>query len=131
MSLENLLILSAIIFSIGLYGTLAKRNVIAVLMSIELMFNAVNIAAIAFARYVVPRGIAVDPVGAETEIARAYDGAITLGETVLSTLLTGQIFAIFIITVAAAEVALGLGIVIALYRNRETVDVTRANLMRG
>ncbi len=131
MSLENLLILSGIIFSIGLYGTLAKRNVIAVLMSIELMFNAVNIAAISFARYVVPRGIAVDPVAAENEVARALAEGASLGETVLSTLLTGQIFAIFIITVAAAEVALGLGIVIALYRNRETVDVTRANLMRG
>ena len=131
MNLENLLILSAIIFSIGLYGTLAKRNVITVLMSIELMFNAVNIAAIAFARYVVPRGIAVDPVAAESEVAAALNEGIALGETVLSTLLTGQIFSIFIITVAAAEVALGLGIVIALYRNRETVDVTRANLMRG
>lgn len=131
MSLENLLILSAIIFSIGLYGTLSKRNVIAVLMSIELMFNAVNIAAIAFARYVVPRGIAVDPVAAENEIGRALAEGVNLGETVLSTLLTGQIFSIFIITIAAAEVALGLGIVIALYRNRETVDVTRVNLMRG
>ena len=131
MNPENLLILSAIIFSIGLYGTLAKRNVITVLMSIELMFNAVNIAAIAFARYVVPRGIAVDPVAAENEIAAALNEGVALGETVLSTLLTGQIFSIFIITVAAAEVALGLGIVIALYRNRETVDVTRANLMRG
>ncbi len=131
MSLENILILSGIIFSIGLYGTLAKRNVIAVLMSIELMFNAVNIAAIAFARYVVPRGIAVDPVAAENEVAMALAEGASLGETVLSTLLTGQIFAIFVITVAAAEVALGLGIVIALYRNRETVDVTRANLMRG
>ena len=131
MSLENILILSGIIFSIGLYGTLAKRNVIAVLMSIELMFNAVNIAAISFARYVVPRGIAVDPVAAENEVAMALAEGASLGETVLSTLLTGQIFAIFVITVAAAEVALGLGIVIALYRNRETVDVTRANLMRG
>ena len=131
MSLENLLILSGVIFSIGLYGTLAKRNVIAVLMSIELMFNAVNIAAISFARYVVPRGIAVDPVAAENEVAMALAEGTSLGETVLSTLLTGQIFAIFVITVAAAEVALGLGIVIALYRNRETVDVTRANLMRG
>ena len=131
MNLENLLILSGIIFSIGLYGALSRRNVITVLMSLELMFNAVNIAAIAFARYVVPRGIAVDPVAAENEIARAIAEGAALGDTVLNTLLTGQIFAIFIITVAAAEVALGLGIVIALYRNRETVDVTRANLMRG
>ena len=100
-------------------------------MSIELMFNAVNIALVAFSRYVVPQGIAADPVAAEAEVAAALAGGTALGETVLSTLLTGQIFAIFVITIAAAEVALGLGIVIAMYRNRETVDVTQANLMRG
>ncbi|MFH1560886.1 MAG: NADH-quinone oxidoreductase subunit NuoK [Chloroflexota bacterium] len=131
MNLENLLILSGVIFSIGLFGALSKKNVITVLMSIELMFNAVNIALVAFARYVVPQGIAVDPVGAEAEVAAALAEGTALGETVLNTLLTGQIFAIFIITVAAAEVALGLGIVIAMYRNRETVDVTQVNLMRG
>ena len=100
-------------------------------MSIELMFNAVNIALVAFARYVVPQRIAEDPVAAETEVAAALAEGTALGETVLHTLLTGQIFAIFVITIAAAEVALGLGIVIAMYRNRETVDVTQANLMRG
>jgi NADH:ubiquinone oxidoreductase subunit K len=131
LSLESFLVLSGVIFCIGLYGALAKRNVITVLMSIELMFNGVNIAMVAFARYVVPRSIAVDPAGTEAEVARAVAEGTALGETVLSTLLTGQIFAIFIITVAAAEVALGLGIVIAMYRNRETVDVTQANLMRG
>ena len=131
MSLESFLVLSGIIFSIGLYGALAKRNVITVLMSIELMFNAVNIAAVALSRYVVPRAIAADPVAAKVEVARALASETALGETVLSTLLTGQVFAIFIITVAAAEVALGLGIVIALYRSRETVDVTQMNLMRG
>ena len=131
MSLENFLILSGIIFSIGLYGALAKRNVITVLMSIELMFNAVNIALVTFARYVVPESIASDPVATEAE-ARALAEGMALGETaLLNTLLTGQIFAIFIITVAAAEVALALGIVIAMYRNRDTVDVTQANLMRG
>ncbi len=108
MGLEHFLVLSAILFSIGLYGTLARRNLITMLMSIELMFNAVNIALVAFAKYVVP-------VGVEAQLGR---------------LLTGQVFAIFIITVAAAEVALGLGIVIALYRNRETVDVSEANIMR-
>ena len=131
MNLENFLILSGVIFSIGLYGALSKKNVITVIMSIELMFNGVNIALVAFSRYVVPQSIAVDPVGTEAEVAAALAAGTALGETVLSTLLTGQIFAIFVITIAAAEVALGLGIVIAMYRNRETVDVTQANLMRG
>ena len=100
-------------------------------MSIELMFNGINIALVAFSRYVVPKAIASDPVAAEAEIAQALADQTPLAETVLATLFTGQIFAIFIITVAAAEVALGLGIVIALYRNRETVDITEANLMKG
>lgn len=107
MNLEHFLILSATLFCIGLYGALARRNVITVLMSIEIMFNAVNITLVAFAKYVVP-------VGVEEQLGR---------------LLTGQMFAIFIITVAAAEIALGLGIVIALYRNRETVDLSEASLM--
>ena len=108
MDLERFLILSAVLFCIGLYGALARRNVITVLMSIELMFNAVNITLVAFSKYVVP-------VGVEEQLGR---------------MLTGQVFAIFIITVAAAEITLGLGIVIALYRNRETVDVSEASLMR-
>ena len=108
MDLERFLILSAVLFCIGLYGAMARRNVITVLMSIELMFNAVNIALVAFSKYVVPTGV----------------------DEHLGRLLTGQVFAIFIITVAAAEIALGLGIVIALYRNRETVDLSEATLMR-
>ena len=108
MDLERFLILSAVLFCIGLYGAMARRNVITVLMSIELMFNAVNIALVAFSKYVVPAGV----------------------EEQLGRMLTGQVFAIFVITVAAAEIALGLGIVIALYRNRETVDVTEASIMR-
>ena len=131
MSLESFLILSGVIFSIGLYGALSKKNVITVLMSIELMFNAVNIALIAFSRYVVPKSIIENPVATEAEVAMALVDRAALGGTVLNTLLTGQVFAIFVITIAAAEVALGLGIVIAMYRNRETVDVTQANLMRG
>jgi NADH:ubiquinone oxidoreductase subunit K len=131
LNLENFLLLSGVIFSIGLYGALSKKNVIVVLMSIELMFNAVNIALVAFSRYVVPRSIAVDPIGVEVEVAKALVNGAALSETVLRSLLTGQIFAIFVITIAAAEVALGLGIVIAMYRNRETVDVTHTNLMRG
>ena len=98
--LEHYIILSAILFSIGLYGVLAKRNVIIILISIELMLNAVNIAMVAFSRYIVPL------------------------------LLTGQVFAIFIIVVAAAEAAVGLAIIIAVYRNRDTIDATQINLMK-
>ena len=98
--LEHYLILSTILFSIGLYGALAKRNAIIILMSIELMLNAVNIAMVAFSRYIVP------------------------------VLLTGQVFAIFIIVVAAAEAAVGLAIIMAIYRGRETIDVTKINLMK-
>jgi len=98
--LEHYLILSAIIFSIGLYGALAKRNAIVILMSIELMLNGVNIAMVAFSRYVVPL------------------------------LLTGQVFVIFIMVVAAAEAAVGLAIIIAIYRHRETIDVTKIDLMK-
>lgn len=116
MSLDNVLIVSAIIFAIGLYGALSKRNAIAVLMSIELMFNAVNLAAVAFSRYTVPA----------TLFGRPGSGA----EQAAHLLLTGQVFSIFIITIAAAEVALGLAIVIAIYRSRSTVFVTDATQMR-
>ena len=116
MNLENALIVSAVLFSIGLYGALSKRNAIAVLMCVELMFNAVNLAAVAFSRYAVPATLAVHPSGAGEQAARA--------------LLTGQVFSIFIITIAAAEVALGLAIVIAIYRARSTVFVTDAAEMR-
>ena len=98
--LEHYLILSAVLFSIGLYGALAKRNAIVILMSIELMLNAVNIAMVAFSRYIVPL------------------------------LLTGQVFVIFIMLVAAAEVAVGLAIIIAIYRSRETIDATKIDLMK-
>lgn len=116
MSLDNFLIVSAIIFAIGLYGALSKRNAIAVLMSIELMFNAVNLAAVAFSRYTVPA----------TLYGRPASGA----DQMVHLLLTGQVFSIFIITIAAAEVALGLAIVIAIYRSRSTVFVTDATQMR-
>lgn len=116
MSLENFLILGAVLFSIGLYGALSKRNAIAVLISIELMFNAVNITAVALSRYVVPASLARDPSATADEVVRL--------------LLTGQVFSIFVITVAAAEIALGVAIVIAMYRNRETVLVTDANQLR-
>ncbi len=117
MSLENFLILGAILFAIGLYGALTKRNAIAVLMCIELMFNAVNITAVALSRYVVPASLLGDAASITDQAAR--------------TLLTGQIFSIFIITVAAAEIALGVAIVIALYRSRETIFVTDATQLKN
>ena len=95
-------------FCIGLYGALARRNVLAVLMSIELMFNGVNITLVAMAKYQAPAGLQND----------------------ISTVLTGQVFAVFIITVAAAEIALGLGIVFAMYRTNETVDLSEATQLR-
>ena len=109
MSLEAMLIISAVLFAIGLYGSLARRNVLAVLMSIELMFNAVNLTLVAMAKYVAPAGL----------------------EENLSAVLTGQVFAVFIITVAAAEIALGLGIVFAMYRSTGTVDLTQATELRN
>ncbi|MCH9040372.1 MAG: NADH-quinone oxidoreductase subunit NuoK [Chloroflexi bacterium] len=112
MNLENFLIVAAIIFSIGLYGAMAKRNAITVLMSIELMFNSVNITAVAFSRYVVPQAILADPQ--------------TTADTATRFLLTGQIFSVFIITVAAAEVALGLAIVLAMFRQHASIFVTDA-----
>ncbi len=98
--LDNYLILSAILFSIGLFGALTKRNAVIILMSIELMLNAANISLIAFSRYVVP------------------------------TLLTGQVFAIFVMVVAAAEVAVGLAIILAIYRGMADIDVNNINLMK-
>lgn len=98
--LEHYLVLSAVLFCIGLYGALSKRNAIVILMCIEIMLNAVNIALIAFSRYVVPL------------------------------LLTGQVFAIFVMLVAAAEVAVGLAIIISIYRSRETIDATKIDLMK-
>lgn len=92
-SLAHYLVLSAILFGIGLFGVLVKKNAISVLICIELMLNAVNINLIAFSKYVTP------------------------GDFI------GQIFAIFVITVAAAEVGVGLAIIIAIYRNRLSVNL--------
>ncbi len=100
LGLEHYLILSAILFSIGLYGALAKRNAVVILMSIEIMLVAASIAMVAFSRYIVP------------------------------TLLTGQVFVIFIMVVAAAEAAVGLAIIMAIYRSYNTIDATKINLMK-
>ena len=99
--LEHYLILSAVLFSIGLYGALAKRNAIVVLMCVEIMLNAVNIALVGFSRFVTPE------------------------------LITGQVFAVFILVVAAAEAAVGLAIIFTIYRNRETIETTDIDLMKG
>ena len=108
MSLESMLVIAAVLFCIGLYGALARRNFIAVLMSIELMFNGVNLTLVAMGRWLAPAAV----------------------HEQLSAVLTGQVFAVFIITVAAAEIALGLGIVFAMFRTNESVDLTDAAAMR-
>ena len=108
MSFEAFMIVAAVLFCIGLYGSLARRNVLAVLMSIELMFNAVNITLVAIAKYLAPAALQDD----------------------ISSVLTGQVFAVFIITVAAAEIALGLGIVFAMYQTHDSVDLTDSTGLR-
>ncbi len=100
LGLEHYLLLSAVLFTIGLYGALTRRNAIIIFMCIELMLNAVNITMVAFSRYIVP------------------------------TLLTGQVFALFIIVVAAAEVAVGVAIVLAIYRGVQDIDITKVDLMK-
>ena len=102
--LEHVIGLSAILFVIGMIGVATRRNLIVVLMSIELMLNAVNLAFIGFNR-----------LWPGTAAAPALDG---------------QIFVLMVITVAAAEVAVGLGIVIALFRNRDSVDLEEVSLLK-
>ena len=104
LTLGHFLVLGAVLFCIGLFGALSRRNAVAVLMSIEIMLNAVNVTLVAFAYF--------NPAPQTAN------------------LLTGQIFAIFIITVAAAEAAVALAMVIAIYRLRNTIDVTDINMMK-
>ena len=94
------LTLAAALFSLGLYGVLARKNAIAILMGVELMLNAVNINLVAFWRYLTPENIA------------------------------GQAFAVMVFAVAAAEVAVGLALVISIYRRRKTVSADEINLMK-
>jgi NADH:ubiquinone oxidoreductase subunit K len=102
MLLNQFLLLGAVLFCTGVYGVLVRRNGVLVLMSIELILNAVNINLVAF-------------------------GAMAGGEAAI----TGQVFALFVITVAAAEVGVGLAIVLLIYRNRASVDLDDVDLMRG
>ncbi len=101
MTLVQFLLLSSLLFSLGVYGLLARRNAVMILLSVELMLNAVNLNLVAF----------------EAWIRDAFA--------------TGNVFAIFMITVAAAEVGIGLAIVILIFRNRATANVDDFELMRG
>lgn len=98
--LEHYLILAGVLFSIGLFGAFTKRNIIVILISIELMLNGANIALVAFSRFITPLA------------------------------LTGQVFTIFSMVVAAAEVAVGLAIIISVFRYRNTVDSSKIDLLK-
>ena len=97
--LNQFLLLGAVLFCLGVYGVLARRNAVLVLMSIELILNAVNINLIAFG---------------------AQNGTVA-----------GQVFALFVIAIAAAEVGVGLAIVLLLYRNRQSIDLDELASMKG
>jgi NADH-quinone oxidoreductase subunit K len=96
--LNNFLILSSVLFAIGVVGVLVRRNAIVIFMSIELMLNAINISFVAFSSF--------------------------LGD------INGQIFVFMVLTVAAAEAAIGLAIVISLFRNKETVNIDEINILK-
>jgi NADH:ubiquinone oxidoreductase subunit K len=98
--LDHVLIFGALLFSIGMYGVLARRNGVLILMSVELMLNAVNVNMIAFAVYLSPQHF------------------------------TGMIFAVFIITVAAAELGLGLAILLRVFANEHTANVDEVDLLK-
>jgi NADH:ubiquinone oxidoreductase subunit K len=98
--INHFLVLSTILFSIGIYGVLARRSAVLILMSVELMLQAVSINFVAFAVFLSPEAF------------------------------TGLIFAVFVITIAAAEVGLALAIVLRLFRNRQTANVDEADVMR-
>lgn len=100
LQLQYCLILAAALFCIGIYGLITSRNAVRGLMSIELLLNAVNLNLMGFSNYLDPSNI------------------------------RGQVFAIFVITIAAAEAAVGLAIVLAIYRNRETTDMEQFNLLK-
>jgi NADH:ubiquinone oxidoreductase subunit K len=100
MTLNQYLTLGALVFVIGLYGVLTRRNAVGILISIELMFNSVNLLFVAFARYISPQGIA------------------------------GQIFSIFVIVIAAAEATIGMAIVLLIYRGFRGINVDRINFLK-
>ena len=97
--LEHVIILSIIIFSIGIMGVLFRKNAIIIFMSIELMLNAVNLSLVGFSRY--------------------YNSV------------DGQVFVFLVMTLAAAEVAVGLAIIVSLFRNKDSINVDEMNILRG
>jgi len=99
-TLAHYIMLGAALFAIGMFGVLTRRNAIGILMSLELIFNAVNINMVAFSKFMTPEG--------------AY----------------GELFAIFIITVAAAESVLGLAIILAIYRKRAIVNADEMDILK-
>ena len=103
-TLGDYLLVSGLLFTIGFAGVMLRRNIIIIFMSIELILNAANLNFIAFSRY--------------------------LQDTGSANAVAGQVFTVFIIVVAAAEAAIGLGIVIALYRNKETIWVDEIDLLK-
>ena len=105
MLLNQFLLLGAVLFCIGVYGVLARRNAVLVLMSIELILNSVNINLMAFA------------------LRWAGDGGTPL--------VSGQVFALFVIAIAAAEVGVGLAIVLLIYRNRRSIALDELSTMKG
>ena len=106
------LIFAAALFSIGLFVVLSRRNAVAILLGIELMLNAVNLTLLAFAKYM-PSKLPV--------------GNMATAEASMS----GHVMVIFVMAVAAAEVAVGLGIIMAIFRLRQNIDIDEMNLLRG
>jgi NADH-quinone oxidoreductase subunit K len=105
-NINNFLVLSVLLFTIGVAGVLTRRNIIVIFMSIELILNAVNINLVAFSRY----WFLQTPNASNTYL--------------------GEIFTLFVIVIAAAEAVIGLGIVISFYRNRETISVDEIDLLK-
>ena len=100
LTLTHFLVLSSILFGLGIFGVLTRRNAIGILMAVELLFNSAAINFIAFTKFVAPQGI------------------------------VGHVFAVFIIAVAAAEAAVGLAIVMLVYRNFKGIEVDKINFMK-
>ena len=116
MTIENVLMVSGALFAIGAYGVVSRRSLVTVIMSLELMFNGVIIAAVAFSRF--------------TPAAELLNGDPLTAEAIRSAL-TGHAFAIFVTAVAAGEAALAFALVFALYRSSESVEITDAAEMKN
>ncbi len=99
-SLYHYLVVAFLVFSIGLYGLLSRRSIISIMISLELMANAVNISLLSFSAFLTPK------------------------------LIIGQIFAIFVMVISACEIGLGLAIVLSIYRNNKSININEINLMK-